>query len=107
MTWLGLGLTIVKEEELLGEIENEVCRDTLEQQILNVEEQSGEIISEACAKTSLTSHENVTTDTNSKTCKKRQDVVKTKPFKSKIDDPQHVAKVYCYEKITIKDLKDI
>ena len=32
---------------------------------------------------------------------------KKKPFKSKIDDPKHVSKVYCYEKISIKDLMDI
>ena len=72
-------MTIVKEEELLGEI-----IDAL-----------------------LPSHENDASDANPETCTKSQDVVKKKPLKSKIDDPKHVSKVYCYEKITIKDLKNI
>ena len=95
---------IVKEEELLGEIENEVCG---EQHILKVGEQLGEMTNEVCASTLIPSQEYVTSDADSKICKKRKDVVKKKPFESKIDVPEHVAKVYCYEKITIKDLKDI
>ena len=90
---------IAKEEEPLGEIENEVYGDTLQQKPIEKEELLGQIKNK---ETLMPPLENVTTNT----FKKSKDAVK-RSLKSEIDETKHVAKVYCYEKITIKDLKDI